>query len=239
MAITESIPSSIVTRGDPITYYEIALNEDGTHRLSLRKDSRCWILKSITMKKYLDFKNEEHLSEIQCHEILTAHLYGGEIHVRIITNTFQKSSFKKWEREIINDVKLRDVCSLFGIIPEDLDWPEQYTPSYVYEPTWKEPIQIEFISLSDQAEAIAEKIRRIHTLQKYLKTNFPEFDDIADTALFYARNEMNDLLSFREISSYTDPEEIPKWAWHDRGYQCKKRKHQALSKKYKLEGLIE
>lgn len=232
-------PNSMTTHGEPPAIYQISLNEDRTQRLILHGGGREWHVDTCNLRKYLDFQGNEKMTETQRNEMMSVLLFAGELYVFIHHETFRKKSLKDWERNLIKESKFRDICALFDITPEDLQWSGCFNPSYVSKPDWKEPITIPLMTIQEQAEKYADKIREILAIESYLKKEHPDFSNFLKDDKKHFERGLKELLSFEDISIRTDPDEIPKWAWkRSSSYRCTKRRDKDLWSKYESQGII-
>lgn len=229
----------VETIGDPPSYYETSLNEDRTRRLVLTKTSKdAWGVRTYGFKKYFNFKNEEKLTETFHNELLRVKMFAGELYVFVDHQTYSSRKVRVWERETVTNKTFRDICKLFGLTPEDLTWGVEFTPSYVSDSEWKEPFEVDFIPLKVQGELIADRLRAALDLKAHLEELYPDFADLVDHEIDVAKNRLMKFLTFEDISTATDPKEIPKWAWKWQYAHCQRRVNKDLKTKYVAEGLI-
>ena len=225
--------------GEPPTHFSLILNEERTQRIEMCYSDGKWIISTAGFKAYEDYDGSTQLSATFDHEILRAKMYAGQIYVWIERSTFVKRRLRRWERDVLKEKKFRDFCNLFGVTPENLQWKEVFTPSFVSEShQWIESIDINYISLDDQAEEIATQLRSAHEAMKWMKKHHPTLADNLTHAIFSLKTDLLRLLEFRDISTRTNPDEIPKWAWK-RSWSCTSRLHKQLADKYVAEGIIE
>lgn len=225
--------------GEPPTHFSLILNEERTQRIEMSCSDGNWIISTAGFKQYEDYDGSTQLSATFDHDILRAKMYAGQIYVWIEHGTFVKSRLRRWERDIIKEKKFRDFCNLFSVTPEDLQWKDVFTPSFVSERhQWTEPIDISYISLDDQAEEIATQLRSAHEAMKWMEKHHPTLANNLTHAISSLKQDLLRLLEFRGISTRTNPDEIPKWAWKG-SWSCTSRLHKQLADKYVTEGIIE
>ena len=142
-------------------------------------------------------------------------------------DTYRKKRIAKWERDLIKGSKFRDICSIFGLTPEELLWDETFNPRFAKSPKadWTEPIDVEPLSLEEQVESVAEMVRTVLDATKYIEEHFPLYLNYVHSPEEDAIRELESILQLDTISTRTPPSDIPSWAWKGGGYSCRYRSH--------------
>jgi hypothetical protein len=237
--MTRKISALLIEENDGLHY--LSLNDDGTHQLCLMHRDHAWWVSTLTLRGYLDLQGVVRKVQSASNDLLLVEMHAGQCYVYQQNATLAKPSLRPWEREAIAGKKFREICTMFGLTPEQLEWNGDFTPRHLgkyYD--WKEVVDVKLQSFEEQTETVAQRIRDLKSLIAYIARKYPSLENPLLADLKSAQIELQNLLTFHSIANNTDPVDIPQWAWKEEPYgRCKSRTYKAFEDRYAKEGLLQ